>query len=52
MKEMAEGSDEAAPVPPRTYGKKPHVFQFKERGKRYMIGTEVSTIHTNGSIRK
>ncbi|XP_033628359.1 SWI/SNF-related matrix-associated actin-dependent regulator of chromatin subfamily B member 1-like [Asterias rubens] len=38
---MAEGSDEAAPVPPRTYGKKPHVFQFKERGKRYMIGTEV-----------
>ncbi|XP_033627739.1 SWI/SNF-related matrix-associated actin-dependent regulator of chromatin subfamily B member 1-A-like [Asterias rubens] len=32
---------EKVPIPPRTYGKKPDVFQFEEGGDKFMIGSEV-----------
>lgn len=35
---------EKVPIPPRTYGKKPDVFQFEEGGDKFMIGSEVSEI--------
>ena len=35
---------EKVPVPPRTYGKKPDVFQFEEGGDTFMIGSEVCEV--------